>query len=400
LSDYDSYIRGAGREPADVKVLVAMSGGVDSSAAAAILARDGYKVAGATLKLWCLAEDFDGERRCCSVESMQDAASVCAGLEIPHYVVDLRPDFKSKVIEPFCSEYLAGRTPNPCVACNTEIKFRAMLSRAREMGFDFISTGHHIRQTDGGRDGRYRLLKGVDPEKDQTYALWGLTQPVLGRTVFPIGWRTKAEVRSLARAEGLPVADKGESQDVCFLPDGDIGELLDEVLPGVERPGPGEIKNMSGDAVGEHKGYYHFTVGQRRGLHFSSGRRQYVTAIDPSNNVVYVGDDDDLFARTAHVSGFSFVEEAPPAGPGAGPSAGRCSSSNDAGPASGRRALEVTAKIRYKHEGAPGLLEVVPGGRAKMTFDDPQRAITPGQSLVAYDGDILVGGGVIDRAER
>lgn len=412
LSTYDSYILEGGLRPSDTKVVVAMSGGVDSSVAAAILARDGYTVAGVTLKLWCFAEDFGQARRCCSVESVSDAGAVCERLEVPHYVIDLRPEFRAEVVDPFCREYLDGRTPNPCVDCNTEIKFKVLLAKAHDMGADFICTGHHVRQIAAPQGGTYRLLKGVDAGKDQSYALWGLTQAALGHTVFPIGWHTKKVVRDMAREEGLVVADKQESQDVCFLPDGDITSLLDDLQPGVELAGPGEIRDLAGVVLGVHKGYYHFTLGQRRGLDLARGRRQYVVAIDPFRNVVYVGDDDNLMANVAYASDFNFIE---------GDRAAACCGDEDTGGGSDQccqgdedaaccgglgsgaghaHRRRVTAKIRYMHPAAPGWFDVIGDGRVRVTFDEPQRAITPGQSLVVYDGDRLLGGGLIERAER
>jgi len=382
MTGFDTYVLEAGVRPRDVEVLVAMSGGVDSAVAAALLARRGYSVAGATLKLWCFAEDFRAGRLCCSAEALEDAAAVCRFLGVPHYVVDLRAEFRRDVVEPFCREYLAARTPNPCVACNAEIKFKAFLRRALDMGARFIATGHHVRQI-RGPGGAFSILRGADPRKDQSYALWGLTQGVLAHTLFPIGWLTKSEVRREARAMGLPVAEKEESQDVCFVPGGDISELLRDVAPEGALPGRGEIRDASEAVVGRHDGYYRYTIGQRRGLGVARGRRCYVTGIDAARNVVYVGDDSELMGSAARVAHFNFIE--------------------DRALGTGNRAHvdgSVSAKIRYMHPAAPGRLELVGEGGVRFVFDEPQRAITPGQSLVVYEGDRVVGGGVIERAER
>lgn len=431
MPEYDSYIRKEHGRPEDVTIAVAMSGGVDSSVAAAILAGDGYRVAGFTLKLWCSDREYGSDRLCCTASSMETAADVCAHLGVPHYVVDLKSEFRSRVIERFCKEYLAGRTPNPCVVCNAEIKLGALMEKARDMGVDFVATGHHIRQVSvsqegiskagvpggsipegnvpgesnsasrtseedtihagGPRPGAYRLLKGLDPAKDQSYALWRVTQRQLKHTVFPIGWLTKDAVRDVARRLGLASSEAKESQDVCFIPRGDISDLLDEVLPGEPRPAGGEIRDLNERVLGTHTGYYKFTLGQRRGLHLALGRRQYIVKIDPARNVVYVGDEEDLRSRVARLSEFNFIEavESGPLG-------------REAVGAEGteERRLRVAAKIRYMHPAAPGWLEIINGGEVLVTFDEPQRAITPGQSLVAYRGEVLVGGGVIKRAER
>jgi tRNA-specific 2-thiouridylase len=378
MRSFDDYILRDGGDPGATKIMVAMSGGVDSSVAAALLVERGYRVIGATLKLWCLAGDDRGAESCCSAQSLDDARSVCRMLDVPHYVIDLSPEFERKVVEPFCRLYLEGMTPNPCVTCNTEIKFGDFLSRAMAVGADFISTGHHVRQRVDPCTGLFVLEKGLDATKDQSYALWGLTQPVLRRTVFPIGWLTKDDVREKARALSLPVANKEESQDICFITDGDVTALFERVAPRAKEVGCGEIRNSAGQTLGHHDGYYLYTLGQRRGLGVATGRPQYVIRVDPGENVVYLGEDEDLKAGTAYVRGFNFVS-------GQAPTAAK---------------LNATAKIRYLHAPSPGALEIIGEDAVRFVFERPQRAITPGQSLVAYDGDILIGGGIIERAER
>jgi tRNA-specific 2-thiouridylase len=462
---FDGCLSDKGPDIRKTTVMVAMSGGVDSSVAAALLVEEGYRVLGATMRLWCLAPDDRGPVSCRSAQSLEDARSVCRTLGIPHYVIDLSAEFERKIVEPFCREYLAGRTPNPCVACNTRVKFGDLLRRARSMGADLMATGHHVRLGLDPETGRFLLKKGLDHAKDQSYALWGLTQPVLGRVVFPVGLLTKAQVRERARALSLPVADKPESQDVCFMPQGDIAGLFERVVPRVRDIGRGEIRGVNGETLGFHEGYFRFTVGQRRGLGVAAGRPQYVTHVDPEENVVYLGDEDDLKARVACARDFSYVDGAPPvSGPSSARSAQRtvhrgasgrggsdepadvadstasAASSRGAGPKGastaepreGRfapssadqgdypgaespvnreargakesvaeeRIAGLTAKIRYLHPGAPGTLEITGERDVRFIFDRAQRAITPGQSLVVYEGERLIGGGVIDGAER
>jgi tRNA-specific 2-thiouridylase len=443
MTSFDSYIHDRGLEPGDMTVMVAMSGGVDSSVAAALLLEGGFRVVGATMRLWCLAQDDRGAKSCCSAESLDDAKSVCRTLGIPHYVIDLSAEFEQKIVEPFCFEYLAGRTPNPCVACNTEIKFADFLARAKAMGAHLIATGHYVRQGVNPETGRTWIKKGLDGEKDQSYALWGLTQPVLRHTVFPIGWLTKDEVRERARALNLSVADKPESQDVCFIPEGDISELIHRIVPQAKNVGRGEVKSLDGETLGHHEGYYRFTVGQRRGLGIATGQPQYVTHVDPEENVVYLGDEEDLTAQIAYARDFSFVDGEPPAAwqsvaesnitglqgtapsratqssakPPSHPSAvwgagselqpcaesarlrGPRESTTPAMPLRIAQAGNLNAKIRYLHSGAPGTIEVTGKNAIRFIFDEPQRAITPGQSLVVYDGETLLGGGIIERAE-
>jgi len=404
MHTFDRCLSDKGSDPRDFTVMVAMSGGVDSSVAAALLVEEGYRVLGATMRLWCLALDDRGPVSCCSAQSLEDARSVCRSLGIPHYVIDLSTEFERKIVEPFCREYLAGRTPNPCVACNTEIKFGDFLRRALSMGADLMATGHHVRLGLDPETGRFLLEKGLDRAKDQSYALWGLTQPVLRRALFPVGRLTKTQVRERARALNLPVADKPESQDVCFIPQGGVTELFERVVPRVRDIGRGEIKGVNGETLGSHEGYFRFTVGQRRGLGVAAGRPKYVTHVDPEENVVYLGDEDDLMARFAYAGGFSYVDGAPLAADRVA-FAGSESFVNREACAGAESIAEeriagLTAKIRYLHPGAPGTLEITGERAVRFIFDQAQRAITPGQSLVVYEGERLLGGGIIERAER
>ncbi len=350
------------------RVVVAMSGGVDSSVAAAILKKDGYEVIGVTMRLW--SED-DGSasgprRRCCSLEEIEDARRVCQILDIPFYVVNFEPQFQTYVVDYFCQEYLQGRTPNPCLACNKWIKFDFLLNRAMALGADYLATGHYARIEQ--RNGNRLLLKAIDSAKDQSYVLYALGQKEVERLMFPMGSYSKSKARLLAQDMGLHIWDKAESQETCFINDGDYRDFL--AVRNLCQPG--YIVNAEGKVLGRHSGIGFFTVGQRRGLGLASRERLYVVAIDPITNRVVVGTNEQLFRDELYASEVGFVSGELP-----------------------REPVAVTAKIRYKSPEVKAMLYPL-GKRARLVFEEPQRAITPGQAAVFYDGDIVLGGGIIE----
>ena len=354
------------------RVVVAMSGGVDSAVAAGLLARQGYDVIGITMRLWTL-EDPDAprhNRRCCSVEDADDARRAADALGIPHYVLNMEREFHERVIDYFVDEYGRGRTPNPCVACNEHVKFRALLDRAIAFDADYLATGHYARiQRDGGR---YRLLRAVDPAKDQSYVLHMLGQTELKKTLFPVGDYTKPRIRELAGEMGLGLADKPDSADICFVPNGDYASFVSARLPQT----PGVLRDAAGRHVGRHEGIAGFTIGQRRGLGVATGEKRFVTDIDSELNVITIGAEDDLMSRGLVAERVSWVGGMP------------------------AEPLQASVKIRYRTPAAPATVTPLDGGRARVRFEDAQRAITPGQVAVFYDGDEVVGGGAILRAER
>ena len=341
------------------KVLVAMSGGVDSSAAAALLLEQGYECSGATMRLFS-----DNE------SDVSDAAAVCDTLKIKHLTFDLSELFGREVIDSFVTAYENGKTPNPCIVCNKKLKFGALLDKALELGFDCIATGHYARIGFDADSGRYLLRKAAFTEKDQSYVLYGLTQQQLARTLFPLGGMTKEQVRAAAEERGFVNARKHDSQDICFIPDGDYASFI------IGRTGKsypsGNFTDTSGKPLGRHSGLIRYTIGQRRGLGISLGERAYVCGIDPKANTVTLGKNSDLFSDTAEISSLNLISVTELTEP-----------------------LRAAVKIRYSHREQPALITQTGKDTALIRFDEPQRAITKGQSAVIYSGDTVVGGGEI-----
>jgi tRNA-specific 2-thiouridylase len=350
------------------RVIVAMSGGVDSSTAAALLVRQGHEVSGVTMRLWTPENpdalvDF---RRCCSPQEIEDARTVCEALGIPHRVLNFESEFASAVVDYFCQEYQRGHTPNPCLACNQHIKFRLLLPKALALGADYLATGHYCRIVSG--DQGHELWRARDEGKDQSYVLYMLGQEELARLLFPLGDYTKGEVRRMAAEMGLPVASKTDSADICFLPRGGYRAFLAERFP----QQPGDIVDSDGRIVGRHEGIAGYTVGQRRGLPARGGREPlYVLSLDPLTNSVIAGSEHELLSDILWADKLSFVSGQALQGP-----------------------LAVEAKIRYRSQAAPALL-ALHDGRAEVRFERPQRAITPGQAVVFYQGEKVLGGGII-----
>lgn len=367
-------------------IAVAMSGGVDSSTVAAVLQQQGRAIVGLTMQLWNqrrlpeLQSDGPAQHRCCSLDDVYDAKRVAQHLNFPHYVVNFEKQFEDTVVRPFVQDYLRGRTPIACTNCNNDVKFEPLLRMARQIGAERLATGHYARIRRDEFSGRWQLLRARDNSKDQSYFLWGLSQEQLSRSDFPLGELSKEEVRELARSVNLPVADKPESMELCFVPNGNYVQFIHAYAKESAIPvssDDGEIVNESGEVIGKHSGVHNFTIGQRKGLGFAAGKPLYVLSIDAANNRVVVGDDDALRTSSFEVENVNWVSIARPEVP-----------------------IRAQVKIRHKHEPATATVEAIGDSRARIVFDAPQRAVTPGQAAVFYEGETVLGGGWIRDARK
>ena len=360
--------------PSKGKVMLGMSGGVDSSVAAAILLKKGYDVFGVTMQIW---PDMESERKnseggCCSLSAVDDARRVADKLGIPYYVLNFKDIFKEKVIDYFTGEYVRGRTPNPCIACNRYVKFEALLQKAISMGIDYVATGHYARIEYDASIKRFLLKKSATESKDQTYALYTLTQEQLSRTLMPIGDFSKDRVRQIAGELGLTVASKPDSQEICFVEDNDYGRFICENTD--YKAIPGNFTNTSGNILGRHKGIIHYTIGQRKGLGITFGKPMFVVEIDEMTNTVILGDGSEVFSDNLIASDLNFIAID-----------------------SLRNPTKVKVKIRYSAKEADALIKPVENDRVEVQFETPQRAVTPGQAVVFYEGDAVLGGGIIEK---
>ena len=354
----------------DITVVVAMSGGVDSSVAAALLQKEGYNLIGITMKTWGFEDFPEKDSGCCSLETIYNARNVCNQLNIPHYTFDFTERFNDTVIKNFLDEYMLGNTPNPCVLCNKIIKWGALLEKAESLGAQYIATGHYARLKN--ENGRYFVSASNDTNKDQTYALWQVSQYSLERTKFPLGEYRKPEIRKIAAELGLKPAETPDSQEICFVPNNDYRELLEKRIPNIkENLNHGDII-YKGTKIGEHKGYPYYTIGQRKGLNIALGKPVYVSKIDAENNIVVVDDEDGLYknefiAKEINLMKYEKLD----------------------------KPMKANVKIRYKDSGAHAIIEQIDDSHMKVIFDNPKKSITPGQSAVFYDGGDVIGGGII-----
>lgn len=353
------------------KVVVGMSGGVDSSVAAYLLKEQGYDVIGVTMQIWQdeSQEQIEDNGGCCGITAVDDARRVAMQLDIPYYVMNFKDEFKKNVIDYFTDEYIHGRTPNPCIACNRHVKWESLLKRSLEIGADCIATGHYARIAQL-ENGRYAIRNSVTAKKDQTYALYNLTQEQLSHTLMPVGDYNKDEIRAIAEKIGIQVAHKPDSMEICFVPDNDYAGFITRETGYVRRPG--NFVDLHGNILGTHKGIIHYTVGQRKGLGLAMGHPVFVVAIRPETNEVVIGENDDVFSTKLYANNINLMSVDKIEEP-----------------------IRARAKIRYSHEGADCTIRMADDGLLECVFDEKQRAVTPGQALVIYDGDYVLGGGTI-----